>query len=76
MMCMTTAPQATKSQRLEAALDAFEDGVALRRAQLQRAHPELSTDRIDTLLVRWLREREEAPCGDASRGARPPPERR
>lgn len=46
------------------AADLFEAGVALRRQQLRREHPDLPPPQIEALVVLWLRERPGAEHGD------------
>ena len=47
-----------------AALDAFSTGVAIKRAQLRRAHPEDSDEATELRLREWLAERPGAEWGD------------
>lgn len=53
-----------EEERLRTALALFDDGVALKRQNLRRRHPELSEEHIDDLLRDWLRERPGAEAGD------------
>lgn len=53
-----------EAARLRAALDMFEDGVALMRENLRRAHPDASDEEIEALLRAWVRERPGAEHGD------------
>lgn len=50
--------------RLRAALDLHEDGVALMRQNLRRAHPDAPDEEIERRLGAWLRERPGAEHGD------------
>lgn len=54
-----------EAARLRMALELFEDGVALQRQNLRRAHPDASDEEIAQLLRAWLRERPGAEHGDA-----------
>lgn len=54
-----------EAARLEAALELFEDGVALMRENLRRADPEASEDDIEQRLRAWLRDRPGAEHADA-----------
>lgn len=51
--------------RLRAALEMFDDGVALMRQNLRRADPEASEEEIERRLRAWLRHRPGAEHGDA-----------
>ncbi len=53
------------AKRLRIAVDLADSGIAMRRAQLRRTHPNESTSQIDERLNRWLRERPGAKFGDA-----------
>lgn len=53
-----------EAARLRMALAMFEDGVALMRQNLRRAHPEASDEEIEQRLGAWLRERPGAEHGD------------
>lgn len=50
--------------RLRAALEMFDDGVALMRQNLRRAHPDAAEDEIERRLRAWLRHRPGAEDGD------------
>jgi hypothetical protein len=50
---------------LKLAADMFVDGVALKRAWFCRADLHASEQEIDARVVSWLRDREDAPNGDA-----------
>lgn len=52
--------------RLRAALELFDDGVAMMRLNLRRAHPDASEDEIERRLRQWLRHRPGAEHGDAA----------
>lgn len=62
-----------EAARLRLALDMFEDGVALMRQNLRRAHPEESDEEIDARVRAWLHHRPGAEHGDAV--GRPAPDR-
>jgi Rv0078B-related antitoxin len=51
--------------RFRLALDLFATGVAMKRQQLRRDHPQWSNERIEDSLATWLRERPGAEDGDA-----------
>ena len=51
--------------RFRLALDLFATGVALKRQQLRRDHPQWGCERIEESLATWLRERPGAEDGDA-----------
>lgn len=51
--------------RLRTALDLYELGESIRRAQLRREHPDATDEEIETLLVAWLQERPGAEHGDS-----------
>ena len=68
---LSKAPARSDSDRLETALDLAEAGIAMRRAQLEREHPDASVEEIDARLLAWLRERPGAPGGDAEGRAAP-----
>lgn len=53
------------AQRLRTALGLFEPGIAMKRAQLRRSHPEASDEEVTLLLKNWMRSRPGAPYGDA-----------
>jgi hypothetical protein len=53
-----------EAARLRAALALFDDGVALMRQNLRRAHPDASEDEIERRLRTWLRDRPGAEHGD------------
>ena len=61
----------TEEERLEVmdkmrlALDLYEIGEAMMRQNLRRQFPEASEERIEELLVEWLRRRPGAEHGDA-----------
>jgi hypothetical protein len=59
-------PPSTPAARLRAALDLFEDGVAMMRASLRRRHPAASEDEMRRLLREWLYDRPGAEQGDSS----------
>ena len=54
----------TPAQRLLLALLMAEAGIAMKRAQLRRQHPDSSNDDVQALLAAWLRDRPDAPHGD------------
>jgi hypothetical protein len=56
---------ARAAARLRLALELFEAGEAIKRAQLAREHPGASDAEIEALVVAWLRERPGAEHGDA-----------
>lgn len=60
MVAMSTEEAA----RLRTALSLFDDGVALMRQNLRRAHPDASEAEIERRLRLWLRERPGAEHGD------------
>jgi hypothetical protein len=64
--------------RLRAALELSALGESIRRAQLQREHPDATEAEIDALVVAWLQTRPGAEHGDAWGRAIPwpPPARR
>jgi hypothetical protein len=51
------ADEETPGQRLEAALEMWEDGVALMRANLRRRMPSATEDELDAALDAWLCDR-------------------
>ena len=51
--------------RLRMAFDLCELGESMRRAQLQREHPDATDDEIESLLLAWLETRPGAEHGDA-----------
>jgi hypothetical protein len=51
--------------RLRAALELSNMGIAIRRAQLRREHPEATDDHIEALVLAWLHARPGAEHGDA-----------
>lgn len=53
-----------EAARLRTALALFDDGVALMRQNLRRAHPEASDEEIERRLRAWVRERPGAEHGD------------
>ena len=59
------------ARRLQAALDMFDDGVALVRARLVREHPTVSPEEIDALVQRWLMTRPGAEHDDGVGRPRP-----
>jgi hypothetical protein len=56
---------AAAAARLRLALELFEAGEAIKRAQLARERPGASDAEIEALVVAWLRERPGAEHGDA-----------
>jgi Rv0078B-related antitoxin len=52
-------------RRLLTALRMFEPGVAMKRAQLRREHPEATEQELKLLVRRWLFTRPGAEHGDA-----------
>lgn len=56
------------SKRFRIAIELHEAGVAMKRAQLRRQHPELDEPGIARLLGAWLRERPGAERGDVADG--------
>lgn len=65
---MTDSLLAQASARFRAAIELHEAGVAMKRAQLRRQHPELDDVGIAELLGAWLRERPGAEHGDVAEG--------
>ncbi len=55
----------TEAERLEAALEMWEDGVRMMRENLRRRHPAAAEAEIEDLLDAWLTTREGAEHGDA-----------
>lgn len=53
------------ADKLQAAFELHEAGVALMRQNLRRRHPDASQERIEELLTAWLRTRPGAEYGDA-----------
>ena len=51
------AHEETPGERLEAALEMWEDGVAFMRANLRRRMPKATEDEIDAALDAWLCDR-------------------
>lgn len=51
-------------ERLWAALDMADTGVALMRQNLRRAHPSAAPEQIDALLDEWIGDRPGAQQGD------------
>lgn len=51
--------------RLRLALELHDDGVAMMRQNLRRAHPDASDDEIEERLRAWVRHRPGAEHGDA-----------
>jgi len=51
------ADEETPGERLEAALEMWEDGIAIMRANLRRRMPKATEDEIDAALDAWLRDR-------------------
>ena len=49
-----TGGATTARERLLAALEMYDEGVALQRLGLQRRHPHLSPAELEKLLQRWL----------------------
>ena len=62
---MATPATAEPARRLRLALEMFDLGVAMKRAQLHRRHPQHNEMEIDEALVRWLHHRPGAEHGDA-----------
>lgn len=60
MDCMSPA------EKLRAALELHEVGVAVMRQNLRRRHPEASESRIEQMLSAWLRTPPEAEHGDSA----------
>lgn len=54
------------AEKLRAALELHEVGVAIMRQNLRRRHPEASESRIEELLTSWLRTRPGAEHGDSA----------
>lgn len=54
------------AKRLRTALDLHESGIAMKRAQLRRAFPEMADAAIDREVAAWLRRRSGAELGDVS----------
>lgn len=53
------------AEKLQAALELHEAGVALMRQNLRRRNPDASQEHIDALLTAWVRTRPGAEYGDA-----------
>ena len=53
------------AEKLRAALELHEVGVAVMRQNLRRRHPEAPPSRIEQLLLTWLRTRPVAEHGDS-----------
>ena len=69
MSAMSSIPvskptELSQAEKLRAALDLAEAGIAMRRAQLERENPNSSSDEIDALLIEWLHHRPGAELGD------------
>lgn len=62
---MANSTTVQSGERLRLALDMFEAGERIMRAQLRRRHPDVSEDEVEDLLRGWLRERPGAEFGDA-----------
>lgn len=58
-------------ERLREALRMHDEGVALMRQNLRRSHPDAGDERIEELLIAWLRERPGAEQGDGEGRAVP-----
>jgi len=58
-------PEDTEASRLEAALEMWDDGVQIMRANLRRSEPDASDEQIDAALDRWLTTRPGAEHGDS-----------
>ncbi|WP_283809643.1 hypothetical protein [Lujinxingia vulgaris] len=54
---------ASKAARLRLALQMADAGIAMKRQQLARRHPEASPAEVDAMLRAWLGERPLAGCG-------------
>ena len=54
----------TPADRLESALEMWEDGVCIMRENLRRRFPTASADEIEVALDTWLRTRSGAEHGD------------
>ncbi len=56
-------PEATKTPRdkLLAALEMYEEGVAMQRLNLQRQYPHLDAGELDDKLARWLAREDDSP---------------
>lgn len=54
------------AEKLRAAFELHEVGVALMRQNLRRRHPTASDERIEELLANWLRTRPGAEHGDSA----------
>lgn len=61
---MTCVDQSVLVARLREALRMHDEGVALMRQTLRRKHPDASDERIEEMLLAWLRERPGAEHGD------------
>ncbi len=61
-----------EAERLRAALQMHQDGVALMRQNLRRRHDDADEDQIDALVGLWLRERPGAQHGHAEGTPVPP----
>lgn len=53
----TMADEETPADRLEAALEMWEDGVCIMRENLRRRRPEASPEELEAALSAWLRDR-------------------
>lgn len=62
--CDNSSMSTDEAARLRTALALFDDGVALMRQNLRRAHPEASGEEIERRLRSWLRQRPGAEHGD------------
>jgi len=51
------ADEQTPGERIEAALEMWEDGMCIMRENLRRRRPQASDDEIEDALVAWRRDR-------------------
>jgi thiamine monophosphate synthase len=65
MAVMSDDDDAAAAARLRAALEMFDDGVAMMRQNLRRADPDAAEEEIERRLRAWLRHRPGAEHGDA-----------
>ena len=57
-------PEETEADRLESALEMWEDGVCMMRENLRRRYPTASTAELEAALDEWLTTRSGAEHGD------------
>lgn len=73
---MTDRREPTPMEKFRVALDLFEAGRQVRRAQIRRERPGADEVEVEARLVEWMRERPGAEFGDAEGRAVPWPRER